>query len=98
MHTEQWIVIGNRAMTDRAARGACQQVADSLGCDWRTVNRAVIAYGTALIDDPERIGPITTLGLDETAFVRVRPYMHEAVYHPGPRWATRQNPDSRSRI
>ena len=36
----------------------------------------MVAYGTALIDDPERIGPVTTLGLDETAFVRLGPYRH----------------------
>ena len=55
---------------------ALEQVAADLGCDWHTVNRAVVAYGTALIDDPERIGPVTTLGLDETAFVRLGPYRH----------------------
>ena len=36
----------------------------------------MIDYGLALIDDPDRIGPITTLGLDETAFARVGPYRH----------------------
>lgn len=78
------IVIGNRGITDRAARWACEQVgrhgrsvaevASDLGCDWHTVNRAVIAYGLALVDDPDRIGAVTTLGLDETAFVRLGPY------------------------
>lgn len=48
------------------------EVAADLGCDsWHTVNRAEIIYGTALIDDPERIGNVTVLGLDETAFVRL---------------------------
>jgi hypothetical protein len=83
---DERIVIGNRGMTDRAARWACEQVgrhgrsvaevADELGCDCHTVNRAVIGYGLALVDDPERIGPVTTLGLDETAFVRLGPYKH----------------------
>ena len=41
-----------------------------LGCDWHTVNDAVIAYGTALVDDPDRIGEVTALGLDETLFCR----------------------------
>jgi hypothetical protein len=36
----------------------------------------VIGYGLALVDDPDRIGPVTTLGLDETAFVRLGPYRH----------------------
>jgi hypothetical protein len=54
-------------LTDRAARWATLQVgrfgravndvAAELGCDWHTVNDAVIAYGEALIDDDtERIG------------------------------------------
>ena len=42
-----------------------------LGCDWHTVNDAVIAYGEALIDaDPDRIGDVDALGLDETLFCR----------------------------
>ncbi|MTV25153.1 ISL3 family transposase [Nitriliruptoraceae bacterium ZYF776] len=83
---DERIVIGNRGMTDRAARWACEQVgrhgrtvaevAGELGCDWHTVNRAVIGYGLALVDDPDRIGPVTVLGLDETAFVRIGPYRH----------------------
>jgi transposase len=46
---DERIVIGNRGMTDRAARWACEQVgrhgrsvaevAADLGCDWHTVNR-----------------------------------------------------------
>ena len=86
MQRDARIVIGNRGMTDRAARWACEQVgrhgrsvaevAADLGCDWHTVNRAVIAYGLALVNDPDRIGPVTTLGLDETAFVRLGPYRH----------------------
>ena len=47
------------------------EVARELSCDWHTVNDAVIAYGTALIDgDPDRIGEVTALGLDETLFHR----------------------------
>ena len=81
---DERIVIGNRGMTDRAARWACEQVgrhgrtvaevADDLRCDWHTVNRAVVDYGLALVDDPDRIRPVTTLGLDETAFARIGPY------------------------
>lgn len=68
------------AMTDRAGRWCCEQVgrlgrtvaeiARELGCDWHTVNDAVIAYGTPLVDDPDRIGAVTALGLDETLFCR----------------------------
>ncbi len=39
------------------------EVATELGCDWHTINGAMMAYGTPLIDDPARIGPVTALGL-----------------------------------
>jgi transposase len=69
------------AMTDRAGRWATEQVgrlgrtvaeaARDLGCDWHTVNDAVMAYGAALVDDdPKRIGLVEALGLDETLFCR----------------------------
>ena len=46
-------------------------VAVELGCDWHTVNRAVISYGQALLDaDHHRVGPVDAVGLDETLFVR----------------------------
>lgn len=74
-------IAGSRQkMTDRAGRWATLQVgrlgrtvaeiARELGCDWHTVNDTVIAYGSVLVDDPGRIGPVTALGLDETLFVR----------------------------
>ncbi|MHB1787805.1 MAG: ISL3 family transposase, partial [Acidimicrobiales bacterium] len=47
------------------------EVATELGCYWHTVGDAVIAYGTALVDDPDRIGQPIALGLDETLFARV---------------------------
>lgn len=50
------------------------EVAGELGCDWHTVNDAVISYGEALIDHPGRFGVVRALGLDETAFVRTEPY------------------------
>ena len=72
-------IAGPRAkLTDRAGRRVTRQVggearavaevARELRCDWHTVMDAVIAYGTPLIDDPERIGPVAALGLDETLF------------------------------
>jgi hypothetical protein len=45
---------------------AVAEVARELGSDWHTVNSAVIAYDTVLVDDPERFGEVETLGLDET--------------------------------
>jgi transposase len=75
------------ALTDRAGRWVTEQVgrwgrtvnevAVELGCDWHTVNDAVIAYGTALVDDPDRIGQPTALGLDETLFYRQGPWRRQ---------------------
>jgi transposase len=43
-----------------------------LGCDWHTVNDAVVAYGEALLEaDTNRVGTVEALGLDETLFVRL---------------------------
>jgi len=69
-------------LSDRAARWVTLQVgyyarsindlALELDCDWHTVNDAVIAYGTALVDDdPKRFGVVRALGLDEVLFARV---------------------------
>lgn len=68
-------------MTDRAGRwvteqvGRCgrtvNEVAVELGCDWPTVNDTVMAYGAVLVDDPERIGEPTAIGLDKTLFSRL---------------------------
>lgn len=67
-------------MTNRAGRWATYQVgklgrtvnevAGELRCDWHTVNDTVIAYGAVLVGDPDRIGPVAALGLDETLFCR----------------------------
>lgn len=78
---EDRIAPAGHSMTTRAARWATRQVgqhrrsvssvAAELGCDWHTVNRAVIAYGQALLDaDIDRVGPVDAVGLDETLFVR----------------------------
>jgi transposase len=71
-------------MSDRAGRwiteqvGRCarsiSEVAAELGCDWHTVNDAVLAYGEALVADPDRFGSIFAIGLDEVAFLREAPY------------------------
>jgi transposase len=75
-------------MTDRAGRWVTAQVGRSgrtvnevaveLGCDWHTVNDTVIAYGSAMVDDPARIGRVTALGLDETLFARRGPWRTQA--------------------
>ncbi len=51
------------------------EVARQLGCDWHTVNNAVIAYGTAVVDaDVDRIGDVCAFGLDETLFLKEGPW------------------------
>jgi transposase len=83
------IAAARAAMTDRAGRWVTRQVgehgrtvnelAGELECAWHTVNDAVIAYGTALVDDdPDRIGEPSALGLDETLFVRIGPRHRQA--------------------
>ena len=74
------IAAARLVMTDRAGRWATGQVgrdsrtvagvARELDCDWHTINDTVIAYGTPLVEDPNRIGKVTALGLDETLFCR----------------------------
>jgi transposase len=78
-------------ITHRAARWATSQVgqakravsavAAELGCDWHTVNDAVLAYGEQLVDHPDRIGTVEAIGLDETLFTRTGQFRTR-------RWAT----------
>lgn len=72
------------ALTTRAARWSTLQVgrngravsdvARDLGCGWHMVMDAVVVIGEQLVDHPDRIGPVTALGLDETLFARVGPF------------------------
>ena len=47
-----------------------------LGVAWATVMDAVRDYGTPLVEDPERIGEVRSLGIDETAFLRANAEHH----------------------
>ena len=79
--TADRIAAARLVMTDRAGRWVTEQVgrhrrsvnelAIELGCDWHTINDTVIAYGTPLVEDPDRIGSVEALGLDETLFARL---------------------------
>ena len=73
------------ALTARAGRWATvavgrdarpvSDVAAELGCDWHTVNRAVLTWGEALLAaDCARVGAVRALGLDETLFGRAGPW------------------------
>lgn len=76
-----YIAAARLAMTDRAGRWVTEQVgrrgrpvsdlAKELGCDWHTINDTVIANGETLVEDPDRIGDVDALGLDETLFARI---------------------------
>jgi transposase len=79
--TEQAAAIGPRAvLTQRARAEACRRVgkdahavaavARDLGVGWATIMRAVRDYGTPLLEDPTRLDGVTTLGLDETSFLK----------------------------
>ncbi|MEI6665631.1 MAG: hypothetical protein WCL53_05705, partial [Chloroflexota bacterium] len=54
----------------RGARPAVCQVAGEFGVCWRTVTNAVTEHGTPLVDDPDRVGAVRMLGVDETSFLK----------------------------
>ena len=73
LRKQRWECPAGRWVTEQVGKlgRTVAEVSRELGCDWHTVNDAVIAYGTALIDDdPGRIGAVWALGLDETLFNR----------------------------
>jgi transposase len=79
-------------ITRRAGMEACRQVgelarpvsqvADEFGVCWWTVMNAVIEHGTPLVDDPDRVGRVRQLGVDETSFLRAN-RAHATVYATG---------------
>jgi len=79
-------------LTRRAGADACRQVgaearsvasvATELGVCWWTVMNAVIEHGTPLVDDPDRIGIVTQLGVDETSFLAAN-RDHATIYATG---------------
>jgi transposase len=48
-------------------------VAAEFGVGWATVMAAVREYGQPLVDDPDRLAGVHTLGVDETAFLAATP-------------------------
>ena len=89
--SDERIAASRLRLSDRAGRWATQavglkrrsvtSVAKELGCDWHTINDAVIAYGRPMVDDPLRIGEVDALGLDEILFYRQGKYHRQ-------NWAT----------
>ncbi len=80
------LIAPRASLTERARAEACRrvgrdnhavaQVARSLGVGWATVMNAVRDYGTPLVEDPGRIGAVSALGLDETAWQRANATRH----------------------
>ena len=76
-------------LTRRAGAEACRQVgelarpvskvAEELGVCWWTVMNAVVEHGTPLVDDPDRIGRVRQLGVDETSFLKAT-RQHSTIY------------------
>ncbi len=72
-------VSAQAVLTRRAGADACRQVgeearavsrvATELGVCWWTVMNAVIEHGTPLVDDPDRVGAVRQLGVDETTYL-----------------------------
>jgi transposase len=66
-------------LTERARREACRRVGEDghtvaavaadLGVGWGTVMTAVRDYGQPLVDHPDRLEEVDTVGVDETAFL-----------------------------
>lgn len=85
-------VTARTVMTRRAGYEACRQVgqnarpvsqvADELGVCWWTVMGAVIEHGAPLVDDPDRVGEVHQLGVDETSWLRANRY-HATLYATG---------------
>jgi transposase len=76
-------------ITRRAGVEACRQVgqlarpvsrvAQEFGVCWWTVMNAVIEHGTPLVDDPDRVGAVAHLGVDETSFLAAK-HNHSTLY------------------
>jgi hypothetical protein len=86
-HVDAQVVV-----TRRAGVEACRQVgenarpvsqlADELGVCWWTIMNAVVEHGTPLVDDPDRIGAVRQLGVDETSFLAANRH-HATIYATG---------------
>ncbi|MDQ6848598.1 MAG: ISL3 family transposase [Actinomycetota bacterium] len=89
-HSDQ--VDAQVVLTRRAGVEACRQVGENarpvsgvaaeLGVCWWTVMNAVIEHGTPLVDDPERVGAVTQLGVDETSLLKAN-RDHSTIYVTG---------------
>jgi len=93
------------SLTERARREACRLVGEDqqdvasvavlLEVGWATVMRAVVEYGTPLVEDPRRLEGVASIGVDETAYLAANRSHHTEfitgiVALPGPGRASAQ--------
>ena len=81
-----------RVLSARAGRECTRAVGEEarsvaslarwLGVSWATVMTAVRDYGTPLVDDPGRVEEVSSLGIDETAFLKANAE-HPTMYVTG---------------
>jgi transposase len=57
-------------------------LADEFGVCWWTIMNAVVEHGTPLVDDPDRVGVVHQLGVDETSFLAANRH-HSTIYATG---------------
>lgn len=53
--------------------GTVSGQAERFGVAWDTIQRVVEEYGTPLVDDPDRVGTVRKLGVDETSYQQAKP-------------------------
>ena len=58
------------------------ELADELGVCWWTIMCAVDEHGRPLVEDPDRVGDVRSLGVDETSFLRAT-RDHPTIYATG---------------
>lgn len=58
------------------------RVEDEFGVCWETVMNALVEHGTPLVDDPDRVGAVRQLGVDETSFLLANRH-HHTIYATG---------------
>jgi transposase len=72
------VLLTRRAAVDvtvqvgRDARPVAEQ-ARRFGVAWETVHSAVEEFGQPLVDDPDRVGTVRQLGVDETSYKKAKP-------------------------
>jgi len=92
--TETLDAIASRgSLTERAGFEICRRVGEDgdsvaavgrdFGVGWACAMNAVNVHGHCLVNDPERIGEVTKLGLDETAFQRPSKHRGHTSYITG---------------